>query len=79
MLRHAPQAPPEATDMTPQEQPTRPPPTLTTAELTDWRRQLEHTIAFSGRHDPVPAVRADLPATLEDVLAAPESRTREHP
>ncbi len=65
--------------MTPAEQPRHPLHTLTTAELTACRCQLERAIAFSGRQDPVPAVRAGLQTTLEDVLAEQDTRTRERP
>ena len=49
---------------------------LTTFELRDFRRQLEHAIAFFDRQDPVPAVRGDLQATLDAVAAEQESRAR---
>ena len=65
--------------MTPAQQPRHPLHTLTTAELTACRRELEHAVAFSGRKDPVPAVRADLQARLADVLAERASRTRQRP
>ena len=65
--------------MTPAQRPRHPPHTLTTAELTAYRRELEHAVAFFGRQDPVPAVRADLQARLADVLAERDSRTRQRP
>ena len=65
--------------MTPAQQPRHPQRTLTTAELTTRRRELEHAVAFFGRQDPVPAVRANLQARLADVLAERASRTRQRP
>ena len=65
--------------MTPAQQPRHPLHTLTTAELTTRGRELEHAVAFFGRKDPVPAVRADLQARLADVLAEQDSRTRQRP
>ncbi len=65
--------------MTPAQQPRHPLRTLTAAELTTCRRELEHAGAFFGRQDPVPAVRADLQARLADVLAERASRTRQRP
>jgi hypothetical protein len=62
--------------MTPAQQPRHP---LTTAELAACRRELEHAVAFFGRKDPDPAVRADLQARLADVLAERASRTRQRP
>ena len=66
--------------MTPAQRPRHPPHTLTTAELTAYRHELEHAVAFFGRQqDPVPAVRAGLQARLADVLAERASRTRQRP
>jgi len=65
--------------MTPAQRPRHPLRTLTTAELTACRRELEHAVAFFGRKDPVPAVRAGLQARLADVLAERASRTRQRP
>ena len=65
--------------MTPAQRPRHPPHMLTTAELTARRHELEHAVAFFGRQDPVPAVRADLQARLADVLAEQDSRTRQRP
>jgi hypothetical protein len=47
---------------------------LTTYELTGYRRQLEHAIAFFARQYPVPPVQTDLQAALRDVCAAQQSR-----
>jgi hypothetical protein len=59
-----------ATDQAPAvDQPRYPLHALTTSELTGYRRQLEQAIAFFDRQDPVPAVRADLQATLGGVIA----------
>jgi hypothetical protein len=49
---------------------------MTTYELRDYRRQLESAIAFLGRQDPVPAVRGDLQAAFDAVIAEQESRDR---
>ncbi len=65
--------------MTPAQQPRHPLRTLTPSEPTTCRRELEHAVAFSGRKDPVPAVRADLQARLADVLAERASRTGQRP
>lgn len=51
------------------EQPSHPLHALTTYELTGYRRQLEHAIAFFGQQQPVPPVRAGLQAALDAVLA----------
>jgi len=45
------------------------------AELKAYRRDLERAIAFFGRQDPVPAVRADLQAALDAVRAEQDDRT----
>jgi hypothetical protein len=42
---------------------------MTTAEITTYRRQLESAIEFFNRKDPVPPVRDDLQAKLDDLLA----------
>lgn len=49
---------------------------LTTYELRDYRRQLESAIRFFDTIDPVPPVRADLQAALDDVVAEQEDRAR---
>ena len=46
------------------------------AELKAYRRDLERAIAFFGRQDPVPPVRADLQAALDAVPAEQDERTR---
>jgi hypothetical protein len=38
---------------------------LTTYELAYYRRRLENAIAFLGKQDPVPAIRADIQAALD--------------
>jgi hypothetical protein len=60
----------------PAAEPKHPLPAMTTYELRDYRRQLESAIAFFGRQDPVPPVRAGLQARLEDVLAEQDERSR---
>ena len=49
---------------------------LTTYELTYYRRRLENAIAFLGKQDPVPAVRSDLQAALDNVLAEQDDRAK---
>lgn len=49
---------------------------LTTFELKDYRRQLEHAIAFFDKQDPVPPVRANLQAALDTVIAEQDDRTK---
>jgi hypothetical protein len=49
---------------------------MTTFELRDYRRQLESAITYFDQQDPAPAARERLHATLDDVLAEQESRTR---
>jgi hypothetical protein len=49
---------------------------LTTYELTYYRRRLENALAFLDKQDPVPAIRGDLQAALDGLLAEQESRTR---
>jgi hypothetical protein len=49
---------------------------LTTYELTYYRRRLENAIAFLGKQDPVPAIRADLQAALDRVIAEQDDRAR---
>ena len=57
-------------------QPRHPLHALTTFELKDYRRQLETAIAFFDTKDPVPTVRGDLQAALDDVIAEQEARKR---
>ncbi len=49
---------------------------LTTYELRDYRRELEKAIAFFDKQDPVPAVRADMHARLDAVIAEQDDRAR---
>ena len=66
-----------ASDQAPRvEQPRHPLHALTTFELRGYRRQLETAIAFFGKQDPVPAVRAHLQAALDGVIAEQADRTR---
>ena len=62
--------------MTPQDQPRRPLRTLTTAELTAYRRELERAIAFFDRQEPVSPVRASLQASLDQVIAEQDDREK---
>lgn len=64
------------TDPVTVEQPKHPLHALTTFELRDLRRQLERAIAYFDTKDPVPPVRGDLQAKLEDVIAEQEDRVR---
>jgi hypothetical protein len=58
------------------DQPKHPLHALATFELRGYRRQLENAIAFFDSQDPVPAVRADLQAALDSVIAEQEDRAR---
>jgi hypothetical protein len=58
------------------DQPKHPLNALTTYELRDYRRDLESAIAFFDRQTPVPAARDQLQATLDDVIAEQDDRTR---
>ncbi len=58
------------------DQPKHPLHALTTYELRGYRRQLERAIAFFDSQHPVPAVRGDLQARLEDVLAEQDDRAK---
>jgi hypothetical protein len=49
---------------------------LATFELRDYRRQLEHAIAFFDTKDPIPPTRNVLQAKLDDVLAEQADRAR---
>jgi hypothetical protein len=49
---------------------------LATFELRNYRRQLERAITFFSTQDPVPPIRDDLQARLEDVDAEQDSRSR---
>jgi hypothetical protein len=49
---------------------------MTTYELRDYRHDLETGIAFCDRQTPVPADRDRLQATLDDVIAEQDDRTR---
>jgi hypothetical protein len=58
------------------EQPKYPLYALTTFELSGYRRQLESAIAYFGQQDPVPAVRANLQAALDGVIAEQDDRKK---
>jgi hypothetical protein len=58
------------------DQPRHPLHALTTYELRDYRRQLERAVKFFGNQDPVPPVRADLQAALDDVIAEQDDRNK---
>jgi hypothetical protein len=49
---------------------------LTTYELAYYRRRLENAVAFLDKQVPVPAVRADLQAALDGVVAEQDDRAR---
>jgi hypothetical protein len=49
---------------------------LTTYELAYYRRRLENALAFLDKQDPVPAIRADLQAALDRVVAEQDDRAR---
>ncbi len=65
-----------ATDLVTVEQPKHPLHALTTFELRDFRHRLESAIAFLDAKSPVPPVRADLQARLNEVIAEQEDRKR---
>jgi hypothetical protein len=58
------------------DKPKHPLPELTTYELRDYRRQLEHAIAFFDQQRPVPPARAEMQATLDAVIAEQDDRAR---
>ena len=58
------------------EQPKHPLHALTTYELRDYRRQLEHAITFFGQQQPVPPVRAVMQTRLDAVTAEQDDRAR---
>jgi hypothetical protein len=49
---------------------------LTTYELTYYRRRLENALAYLGKQDPVPPIRADLQAALDKVVTEQDDRAR---
>jgi hypothetical protein len=49
---------------------------LTTYELTYYRRRLENAIAYLGKQDPVPAIRADMQTALDKVITEQDDRKR---
>jgi hypothetical protein len=58
------------------EQPKHPIHALTTYELRDYRRELEHAVTYFGKQTPIPPVRKDLQAALDEVLAEQAERAR---
>jgi hypothetical protein len=58
------------------EQPEHPLHALTTYELTYYRRRLENALAFLDKQYPVPAIRAELQAALDGVIAEQQDRAR---
>jgi hypothetical protein len=58
------------------EQPQHPLHALTTYELRDYRRQLEHAVTFFDQQLPVPPVRAVMQARLDAVIAEQDDRAR---
>ena len=58
------------------DQPQHPLHALTTFELNDYRRQLEHAVAFYSTNHPAAPVLADLRKTLGDVLAEQDDRAK---
>jgi hypothetical protein len=68
---------PATTDQTPTvDKPRHPLHALTTFELCDYRRHLENAIKFFDAQDPVPAVRTDLQAALDGVIAEQDDRKK---
>ena len=64
------------TELAAVEQPKHPLHALTTFELTYYRRRLENGLAFLDKQDPVPAIRADLQAALDGVIAEQDDRKK---
>jgi len=58
------------------DQPKHPLHALTTYELRDYRRDLEHAIAFMDTKHPVPPARGTLQARLDAVIAEQDDRAR---
>ena len=58
------------------DQPKHPLHALTTYELAYYRRRLENAIVFLGKQSPVPAIRADMQAVLDRVIAEQDDRAR---
>ena len=66
-----------ASDQTPSvDQPKHPLHAMTTYELRDYRCDLERTIAFFDKQDPVPPVRANLQAALDRVITEQDDRKK---
>jgi hypothetical protein len=63
--------PPETVD-----QPKHPLHAMTTFELRDYRRQLEMAIEYLDTKNPVPSVRGDLQARLDQAVAEQDDRKR---
>jgi hypothetical protein len=63
--------PPETVD-----QPKHPLHAMTTYELRDYRRQLEMAVEYLDTKNPVPLVRGDPRARLDEVVAEQEDRKR---
>ena len=49
---------------------------LTTYEPAYYRRRLENAIAFLGKQDPIPPIRADMQAALGRVIDEQDDRSR---
>jgi hypothetical protein len=49
---------------------------LTTYELAYYRRRLENAIAFLGKQDPIPPIRAEMQAALGRVIGEQDDRSR---
>jgi hypothetical protein len=64
------------TDPVSVEQPKHPLHALATFELRDYRRDLERAITSFDTQVPVPAMRDDLQARLDDVIAEQDARSR---
>ena len=58
------------------DQPKHPLGALTTFEVRNYRRQLENAITFFDKQDPVPPVRDDLQAALDNVLGEQDDRQK---
>jgi hypothetical protein len=64
------------TELATVEPPKHPLHALTTYELTYYRRRLENTLAYLGKQDPVPAIRAAIQTALDKVITEQDDRAR---
>ena len=66
-----------ATQQTPAvDRPKHPLHALTTYELAYYRRRLENAIAYLGKQNPIPPIRANMQTALDKVIAEQDDRAR---